>query len=229
MFNLIATLLRGKAHDAEQAVADRHVMPLLAQQIRDAAQSIQSAQRALAVAIAHNEKERSQYAAVLSRIADLEERTLAALSKGNDVLARKAADAIAFLEAEKTASEQAQDQFSAAIANLRATVRSAEGRLKELQRGERLVRATDAAQKIDRAAAGANLATLDDAERTLERLRDRQKQTDTVSAVLKQMDGPTSTAGLMERLADAGCGAPLRSRADDVLARLRTRLDAAIA
>ena len=229
MFNLIATLLRGKAHDAEQAVADRHAMPLLAQQIRDAAQSIQSAQHALAVAFAQNEKERSQYAAVLSRIADLEERTLAALSKGNDALAREAADAIAFLEAEKTASEQAQTQFSTAISNLKVTVRSAEGRLKELQRGERLARATDAAQKIDHAATGANLATLDDAERTLERLRDRQKQTDTVSAVLKQMDGPTRTAGLMERLADAGCGAPLRSSADDVLARLRTRLDAATA
>ncbi|MGF9567126.1 PspA/IM30 family protein [Neorhizobium sp. JUb45] len=226
MFNLIATLLRGKAHDAEQAVADRHAMPLLAQQIREAAQAIQSAQYALAVAIAQNEKERSQHAVILSRIVDLEERTLTALSKGNDHLAREAADAIAFLEAERTASEQAQAQFSAAIANLEATVRAAEGRLKELQRGERLARATDAAQKIDHAASGVSLATLDDAERTLERLRDRQKQTDTVSAVLRQMEGPSRTAGLIERLAEAGCGAPLRSSADDVLARLRTRLEA---
>jgi hypothetical protein len=100
--------------------------------------------------------------------------------------------------------------------------------LKDLQRGERLARATDAAQKVDHAASGVSLATLDDAERTLERLRDLQKQTDAVSAVLKQMEGPSRTAGLIERLAEAGCGAPLRSSADDVLARLRTRLDATV-
>jgi phage shock protein A len=226
MFNLIATLLRGKAHDAEQAAADRHAMPLLAQQIRDAAHSIHSAQHALAVAIAQSEKERNQHTIIMSRIADLEERTLVALSKNNDTLAREAADAIAFLEAERSASEQAQQQFSIAIANLKTTVRSAETRLKDLQRGERLARATDAAQKIDHAATGIGLATLDDAERTLERLRDRQKQTDTVSSVLKQMEGPARSAGLIERLAEAGCGAPLRSNADDVLARLRTRLNA---
>ncbi|KAA3499406.1 PspA/IM30 family protein [Rhizobium rhizogenes] len=228
MFNLIATLIRGKAHAAEQAAMDRHAIPLLAQQIREAAQSIQSAQHALAVAIAQKEKERSQHTLILSRISDLEERTLAALLKGNDGLARDAADAIAFLEAERTASEQALAQFSGAITKLKATVRLAEGRLKDLQRGERLARATDAAQKVDHAASGVGLATLDDAERTLERLRDRQKQTDAVSAVLKQMEGPSRTAGLIERLADAGCGAPLRSSADDVLARLRTRLDATV-
>ncbi len=226
MFNLFATLLRGKAHDAEQAVADRHAIALLAQQIREAAQAIQTAQHALAVAIDQHEKERSQHGVIHTRITGLEERTLSTLSKGNESLAREAADAIAFLEAERAASEQAQAQFSNAITNLKATVRSAEGRLKKLQRGERLARATDAAQKIDHTAAGVSLATLDDAERTLERLRDRQKQTDTISVVLKRMEGPTRSAGLIERLVEAGCGAPLRSCADDALARLRTRLDA---
>ncbi|MGO7976184.1 PspA/IM30 family protein, partial [Rhizobium ruizarguesonis] len=35
MFKLIAMLLRGRAHDAEQAVADGHVVPMLSQQIRE--------------------------------------------------------------------------------------------------------------------------------------------------------------------------------------------------
>lgn len=226
MFNLIATLLRARAHDAEQMLTDTHAAPLLAQQIRDSARAIQSARLALAVAIAQNEKERSQHAVIVSRIADLEERTLAALSKGNDSLAREAADTIAFFEAERAACEQAQAQFTTAITKLRQTVRSCEGRLTDLQRGERLARATHAAQKIDHAAAGTRLATLDDAERTLERLRDRQKQTDMVSTALKQMEAPARCADLTERLAEAGCGAPLRSCADDVLARLRARLDA---
>jgi hypothetical protein len=37
------------------------------------------------------------------------------------------------------------------------------------------------------------------------------------------MDSTPRSAGIIEKLANAGCGAPLRSSADDVLARLRAR------
>ncbi|ANK90560.1 MULTISPECIES: PspA/IM30 family protein [Rhizobium] len=224
MFKLISILLRGRAHDAEQAFADRHAVPLLAQQIRDAAQSIQSARRSVAVAIAQNEQERAQHQTIVGRIADLESRAIAALGKGNDGLAREAAEAIAFLEAERDASEKAQAQFTTAIVKLKGIVRAAEARLQELQRGERLARATEEAQKLDVAVAGSGLATLDDAEETLARLRLRQSQNELTAAALKDMESATRPAGIIEKLAKAGCGAPLTSSADDVLARLKSRI-----
>ncbi|WP_434712328.1 PspA/IM30 family protein [Rhizobium sp. YTUHZ045] len=224
MFKLISTLLRGRAHDAEQAFADRNAVPLLAQQIRDAAQSIQSARRSVAVAIAQNEQEKGQHATILARIADLETRATAALTKGNEGLAREAAEAIAFLEAERDASEQAQSQFTTAIAKLKGIVRDAEARLQALQRGERLARATQEAQKLDIAVAGPGLATLDEAEETLARLRLRQSQNELTAAALKEMESATRPAGIIEKLANAGCGAPLTSSADDVLARLKSRI-----
>ncbi|MBB2755781.1 UNVERIFIED_ORG: phage shock protein A [Rhizobium aethiopicum] len=224
MFKLISTLLRGRAHDAEQAFADRHAVPLLSQQIRDAAQAIQSARRSVAVAIAQNEQERAQHQTIVGRIADLESRAIAALSKGNDGLAREAAEAIAFLEAERDASEKAQAQFTTAIVKLKGIVRAAEARLQELQRGERLARATEQAQKLDITVAGPGLATLDDAEETLARLRLRQSQNELTAAALKDMESTTRPAGIIEKLANAGCGAPLTSSADDVLARLKSRI-----
>ncbi|MGR9195918.1 PspA/IM30 family protein [Rhizobium leguminosarum] len=224
MFKLISILLRGRAHDAEQAFADRNAVPLLAQQIRDAAQSIQSARRSVAVAIAQNEQERVQHAAIVARIADLENRASAALAKGNEALAREAAEAIAYLEAERDASEKAQAQFTSSIDKLKAIVRASEARLQELQRGERLARATQEAQKLDVVVAGPGLATLDDAEETLARLRLRQSQNELTAAALKDMEGAIRPAGIIEKLANAGCGAPLRSSADDVLARLKSRI-----
>ncbi|MGR9188806.1 PspA/IM30 family protein [Rhizobium leguminosarum] len=224
MFKLISILLRGRAHDAEQAFADCHAVPLLAQQIRDAAQSIQSARRSVAVAIAQNEQERVQHAAIVARIADLENRASAALAKGNEALAREAAEAIAYLEAERDASEKAQAQFTSSIDKLKAIVRASEARLQELQRGERLARATQEAQKLDVVVAGPGLATLDDAEETLARLRLRQSQNELTAAALKDMEGAIRPAGIIEKLANAGCGAPLRSSADDVLARLKSRI-----
>ncbi|MGR9475929.1 PspA/IM30 family protein [Rhizobium leguminosarum] len=224
MFKLISILLRGRAHDAEQAFADRNAVPLLAQQIRDAAQSIQSARRSVAVAIAQNEQERVQHAAIVARIADLENRASAALAKGNEGLAREAAEAIAYLEAERDASEKAQGQFTSSIDKLKAIVRASEARLQELQRGERLARATQEAQKLDVVVAGPGFATLDDAEETLARLRLRQSQNELTAAALKDMEGSIRPAGIIEKLANAGCGAPLRSSADDVLARLKSRI-----
>ncbi|MBY3345534.1 PspA/IM30 family protein [Rhizobium laguerreae] len=224
MFKLISILLRGRAHDAEQAFADRHAVPLLSQQIRDAAQSIQSARRSVAVAIAQNEQEKGQHATIVARIADLEIRASAALAKGNEGLAREAAEAIAYLEAERDASEKAQSQFTSAIDKLKGIVRASEARLQELQRGERLARATQEAQKLDVVVAGPGLATLDDAEETLARLRLRQSQNELTAAALKDMEGAIRPAGIIEKLANAGFGAPLRSSADDVLARLKSRI-----
>lgn len=227
MFKLISTLLRGRAYDAEQAFADCNAVPLLAQQIRDAAQSIQSARRSVAIAIAQNEQERAQHATIVSRIDDLETRAAAALAKGNEVLAREAAEAIAYLEAERDQSEKAQAQFTTAIDKLKGIVRISEMRLQELQRGERLARATEETQKLDVVVAGTGLATLDDAEETLARLRIRQNQNEMTASALKAMETSTAPAGIIEKLANAGCGAPLRSSADDVLARLRSRINPA--
>lgn len=228
MFNLILTLIRGRAHDAEQAFIDSNAIPLLSQQIRDAAGSIRSARHAVAVAIAQNEQEKSQHVAILERIADLESRTLAALEKGSDALAREAAEAIAYLEAEREASENAQAQFISSITKLKTCVRSAEARLQELQRGERLVRATQEAQKLDGMGSQTlGLATLDEAEETLVRLRARQSQHDITASVLKEMEGASRPAGIIEKLANAGCGAPLQNSADTVLARLRGRMNSA--
>lgn len=224
MFKLISILLRGRAHDAEQAFADRHAVPLLSQQIRDAAQQIQSARRSVAVAIAQNEQEKAQHQTILSRIADLEIRATAALNKGNDGLAREAAEAIAFLEAERDASVEAQAQFTTSIGKLKAIVRASEARLQALQRGERLARATEEAQKLDVVVADPGLATLDEAEETLARLRLRQSQNDLTAAALKEMEGSIRPAGIIEKLANAGCGPALHSTADDVLARLKSRI-----
>lgn len=228
MFNVILTLIRGRAHDAEQAFIDRNAVPLLAQQIRDAANGIQSARRAVAIAVAQNEQEKSQHTAIAGRIADLETRAVAALQKGNDELARQAAEAIAQFEAERDASEKAQAQFTQTIDKLKATVRASEARLQELQRGERLARATEQTQKLSAACDdNSGLATLDDAEETLARLRAYQDRCQIAASAMKEMDVASRQTLIIEKLANAGFGASLGPSADDVLARLRERMNSA--
>lgn len=225
MFKQILTLLRGQAYDAEQEFLDMNAMPLLAQQIRDASAAIQAARRAVAIAIAQNEQEVAQHKAALARIADLETRAIAALQKGNEVLAREAAEAIGWLEAECTASEKAQARFQASIERMKSVVRASEARLRELNRGERIARATQQTQRLDRSASISGLATLSEAEETLLRLRTRQQEIDTTAAALREMDAGTDPSDIIDKLAKAGCGAPLAPDADSILARLRERMN----
>jgi phage shock protein A len=228
MFNVILTLIRGRAHDAEQAFIDRNAVPLLAQQIRDAASAIQSARRAVTIAVAQNEQEKSQHTAIAGRIEDLETRAVAALQKGSDELARQAAETIAQLEAERDASEKAQAQFTQTIDKLKAIVRASEARLQELQRGERLARATEQTQKLSATCDdNSGLATLDDAEETLGRLRAYQDRCQIAASAMKEMDAASRQTVIIEKLANAGFGAPLGPSAGDVLARLRERMNSA--
>lgn len=225
MFKHILTLLRGRAYEAEQTFLDKNALPLLGQQIRDAAGSLQQARRAVAIAIAQNEQEVAQYRKAQGRIIDLEARAIAALEKGDDGLAREAAGAIGWLEAECATSEKAQAQFNAAIERMRGVIRATETRLRDLQRGERIARATAHTQTLDRTTGAGDLATLGDAEETLARLQRRQQEIDITAQALRDMDGTTDPSAIIEKLARAGCGAPLAPDADSILARLRGRMN----
>ncbi|WDZ79189.1 PspA/IM30 family protein (plasmid) [Ensifer adhaerens] len=227
MFKQIVTLIRGRAHEAEEAFGDRHALPILAQQIRDAARGVESARRAVAVAIAQNRLEKESAERLSARIDDLETRAIAALEKGREDLATEAAVSIARLETELQNARQVQAEFTDGIDRLRQAVRQSEMRLAALRRGERLAEARDRTRRLSRDVPGNDLATLSDAEATLARLETRRREAElTAEALVELEDRPDPTA-LAEKLAAAGCGRPLVTSADDVLGRLRAKANLA--
>jgi phage shock protein A len=65
-------------------------------------------------------------------------------------------------------------------------------------------------------------STLAEAEETLKRLRERQVEAEAAETALDELDG-AAAASVTEKLAAKGFGPRLRSTADDVLDRLRSR------
>ncbi len=220
MFKQFFALFRGHAYESAERVVDQNALVILRQQIRDCANAIAAARKAVAVAIAQNEQENKQHQSLVARIKDLEARTIIALEQGNDDLAREAAEAIAILEAERDTSEAAQKTCSAEIDRLKRVVQKSEARLRDLQRGQRIAAATEKTQRLREATPNSGLSALKDAEATLARLRERQQHIDATNAAMDDMDQTSDPASISEKLAAAGCGAPIRSSADDVLARL---------
>lgn len=224
MLKQFLALARGRLFEAAESAVDRNALPILRQQIRDCAEAIAAARKAVAIAIAQNEQEIEQHKKLVTRIDDLESRAVAALEQDRQALAREAAETIALLEAERDASDQAQNSFGEEIARLKRIVRESETRLRDLQRGERIAAAADRTQRLRSTAPSSSLSALKDAEATLSRLRTRQKQIDAAAIALDEMERSSDPAAIVGKLAAAGCGAPVRSSADQVLARLAARI-----
>lgn len=224
MLKTIVTLVRGAAFRAEEEFTDRSALLILDQQIRDSAAGIERARRALAVAIAQDEAEGKRLEATLRRIADLEERAVAALNGGADELATEAAEAIAVMEADRDAIREARATFAREIGSLKATVRKSAARLAELERGRRIA---SAAESVRRLKAGAGLMAPDgatalaDAEQTLRRLRERQAEDAAAADAYEALETGPNPAGIADRLEAAGFGKRTRPTAASVLERLK--------
>jgi len=228
MLKMFFTLFRGSVAAAEEELVDRSALLILDQQIRDSAAAIDRGKRALALAIAQDEAEGKRLEATLSRIADLEERTAAALEAGREDLASEAAETIATLEADRDAIREARATFGVEISRLRSSVANATRRLTDLERGRRIAQAAEAVRRLRVGPAGhAGSADLADAEATLRRLRERQAEEAAADAALRSLDqegGPTNVA---QKLEAAGFGKRTRPTAADVLERLLRRNAAA--
>lgn len=220
MIKQILTLMRGASHSAAEEFSDRHALTLLDQQMREAAQGVSAARKSVAVAIAQSRQEKNQHEVLVKRIDDLEQRTIVALKQDKHDLAQEAATCIALMESERETSAEAQELYAKELSRLKLNVQQAEMKLRELRRGQRIATATDRVHKLRDQPLQTGLNTLEDAETTLNKLRQRQTRHDLTSQAIDEMLQTGNPINITEKLAEAGCGTPLKTSAEDVLARL---------
>ena len=225
MLKTFVTIFRGHAARAEEDFADANALIILDQHIRDAAAGLDRARRALAVAMAQDAAEVKRIGEIEARIADLEQRAVAALDGGREDLAAEAAESIAGLEADKASAASAHDSFSRESRKLRNLVVNAERRIAELERGRRAARVSEAVRRLrDRGAIEVGQAgALSDAEATLKRLRQRQAEAEAADAALEALEGTSAADLIAEKLEAAGFGDRTRPTAASVLERLKQR------
>jgi phage shock protein A len=175
-----------------------------------------AARRALAIALAEETREAERRVGLAAKIGDLEQRAVQALLVGRDDLASQAAEAIATMTADIEASGRAAVRFAAEVTLARREVDAQRRRLSELDRGRRLARIGTALSGAS-SASPEGLDCFTEAEAALARVVAENHD----ARVLRDEMTPPAER-LIERMSDAGIGAPMQIRAADVLVRLRS-------
>lgn len=226
MLKILTTLVRGAAAEAEQAVFDANAIRILEQQLREAATALEYAKKELACAMAHRASEARAAEALAQRIVELEQSGTDALAGAREDLAREVSTVIAATEDEKAERIAAITRLDGDINRLRQLAEDGRKRLVDLRRGLEMARAQEALRRAGangRRALATGTGALREAEATLAKIRDRQRQDDDFAAACEDLDRQAGGKDLDDRLRSAGFGPGLKTKPDDVLARLRQR------
>ncbi|WP_255588441.1 PspA/IM30 family protein [Jannaschia pagri] len=224
MLQTLSTLLRGASARAEEATRDRYAIELIDQKIREADTALRTAKAGLASLIQRERAERRQLDALTARTADLTERARQALADGRDDLAAEAAEAIARQEDEANQRQETLARLEARVIRLRGTVETAHRRLFDLRQGATAARALRREQDLQTRLRSTNLgqSPAAEAQDLIDRVLSRDDPGEEAD-ILSDIDRDLNDVALPERLADGGYGPPTRTRAADVLARLKTQ------
>ena len=225
MVDRFLMMIRSALFGASENLEKGHQHALLARQVREAGQVVQAARNAVALTLAEQARETGRLERIGATLADLETRAVKAIQAGRDDLARDAAEAIAALEDDRDATRQARKGLETELASLKERVRDAEARLRDLQRGRSVTAARERIMQAGGIAASTERSSLGDAEATLDRIRARQDQERLTEDALLALSSDQAPDRIIDRLAAAGCGAPLQTSTDSVLDRLRLKAD----
>lgn len=225
MFKTITTIVRGSVAEAEEAVFDANATRILAQQLRDAATALEISKRELACAMAHRASEQRALEALDARAADLETASVDAVKGDREDLASEVATLLAAVEDERRARADAIQKFDVEILRLRQMSEDGRRRLDDLRRGLEMARAQEALRRAGangRRALSTGTGALREAEATLVRIRQTNRQADDEHRALEELERIESGRDLDQRLAEAGFGRQVKTRSADVLARFKT-------
>lgn len=223
MFRNLSLLLRAGMRASTAPAATAAALPLLREEIAQAARAVQDTRRATALLAAQGAAESGKLAQARARQADIEARAIKALAAGEEALALEAASLLAAMETEIAGMAEGVAVYTREEQRMRAQLVEAEARLRALERGSRVAQARALGARMQGTAAP--LAEgLEGAEDRLRSIQERQDLEEATRGALRTLHQEGQADALRDKLAAAGFGAPTHTGAQEVLARLRAKM-----
>lgn len=229
MWKTITSIIIGRRARMEEELIDANASLIIEQKVREAETGHEGAKRNLAGLIARSKAQAKALCLLDNRIKDLTDRTRAALEAGKQSLAEDAAKLLAELENEHVLRTRARKNAEEKAARLRLALERNQRQLIDLKQGLITARAIEA-ERAGMEQLKGNLsvnAALHEGEAVLERLVNSADPVAEIVA-LEELEAGLEGDNVIERLSDAGFGAAEKIRPDDIIARLKAGLPAAI-
>ena len=215
------TLLRGKSHEAGQAVVDANAMTILDQEMRDADKNLATSRSELTKIMGRSNLLQVEIETRAIKINEYSTTIQKLLEKGDQALAVEVAEKVAELEAQQATATTQKQVIDKTIANLKTTIKTTETRIRSMRSQIDQVKATAAVQKAQLAiTANVNNSNggVSSALQSLERLKERQAEAGARIAAGQELEELGTDADLQRRLEQAGVSHG-STNAADVLAR----------
>lgn len=222
MFKTVISLFRGRY--APGLLSALRVTGFIDEDRREAALSLDVAERALAAVLTANAKETRRVAALDRRIAQLEQRATQELGQRRSAAATETAARIAILERLRITACETQKGLASEVRRLKRDVAAAHDRLADWERDHRIAHLIAVAERLrERPAGRARDEALAETEATLARLRANQARSEAAASAREALNNAAVSMDIAGVLAAAGFGARPQPTADEVLLRLRTK------
>lgn len=222
MFKTVISLFRGRYSPG--LLSALRVAGFIDEDRREAALSLDLAERALGAAVSANAKELRRVASLDRRIAQLEQRASQELGEGRIPAAAETAGRIASLERLRITACETQKGLASEVRRLKRDVAAARDRLADWERDQRIAHLVAVAERLrERPAGRARNEQLAETEAALARLRANQARSEAAASAREALNNAAVSMDIAGVLAAAGFGARPQPTAEDVLLRLRTR------
>lgn len=207
IWSKMITALKGGINEIGENVIDENALRILDDEIRHASEDLNQTKDALASVIARQKVAEEKVTETRDKIKQHEEYVIAALNKGDETLALEISERVARFENSKAEQNKQIRDLREQADQLRDTIRAAEGQLRKLKQQTETIKATEALQRAQQVVAQRHSSSnprLRTALDSLERIRERQRQSAAEIQADIEMSQEATESDLDRRLREAG-------------------------
>jgi phage shock protein A len=221
----VITAIKGVASETGETIADNQAIRIMDQELREASTEIDKAKTELTGIMAKRKGNERKVSELEAKIAEHESFAAEALDKGDDGLAHDICERIGSFDEQLETEKSLLQSYTTSELSLKANLKKAESRLKQLKQQQDVLKATEAVQKAQSNVANrfsGSSSKMGNAMDSLDRIKKRQQERSDRFSSAEELAQEISGDDLDKRIKEAGIGGSMSNTAD-IMARIKAK------
>lgn len=221
----VITAIKGVVSETGETIADNQAIRIMDQELREAGSEINKAKTELTSIMAKRKGIGRNVDELEKKIAEHETFAAEALQKDNEDLGHDICERIGGFDEQLKAEKSMLISFTNSEQSLKANLKKAEARLKQLKQQQDVLKATEAVQQAQSSVASrfsGSSSKMGNAMGSLERIKKRQQERSDRFSSAEELSKEASGDDLDKRMKEAGIGGNA-TKTSDIMDRIRAK------